>query len=95
MKDITIEEATKIIKNFIDYFNKNKDDGNKANLCVLGEEIKAIEKVLNKLEKKDKIIDTMALQLAGLVIWDSQKDEPVFLKTEEEVKQYFEKEVKK
>lgn len=52
MDNITIEEALKILRNFIDYFNKNKCDGNKANLNVLGEEIIAIEKVLNELDSE-------------------------------------------
>lgn len=50
--------------------------------------------IRDELEKKDKIIDAMALQLSGLVVWDFKKDEPVLLKTEEEVKQYFERKVK-
>ena len=57
-----------------------------------------IETVLNmpkekdkEIEKKDKIIDLMAEQLAGLTIWDSEKNETVILTTKKEVKQYFER----
>ena len=44
-----------------------------------------------EIEKKDKIIDLMAEQLAGLAIWDNEKEEPLILKDKEEVKQYFER----
>ena len=44
-----------------------------------------------ELEKKDKIIDLMAEQLAGLTIWNIEKEEPLILKDKEEVKQYFER----
>ena len=57
-----------------------------------------IETVLNMLkekdkeiEKKDKITDLMAEQLAGLTIWDNEKEEPLILKDKEEAKQYFER----
>lgn len=53
----------------------------------------AIETVLSELEKKDKQIDLMAEQLAGLAIFDIEKDEPLILGDKEEVKQYFEKKV--
>ena len=51
----------------------------------------ALEKVLNELEKKDKIINAMALQLSGISIWDDQKEEPIILMTEEAVKEYYER----
>lgn len=60
----------------------------------------AIETVLNMLkekdkeiEKKDKIIDLMAEQLAGLTIWNNEKEEPLVLYDKEEVKKYFERKV--
>lgn len=56
-------------------------------------DIEAIQHVLDELEKRDKIIDRMAEQLAGLAIFDTDKDEPLILGNKEEVKQYFEKEV--
>ena len=43
--------------------------------------------------KKDKIIDEMAIQLAGLVIWNDTKQEPLILGNVEEVKEYFKKKV--
>ena len=33
----------------------------------------------------------MAEQLAGLTIWDNEKEEPLILTDKDEVKQYFEK----
>ena len=56
-------------------------------------EKQAIETVLSELEKKDKIIDLMAEQLAGLAIFDIEKDEPLILGDKEEVKEYFTKKV--
>ena len=52
-----------------------------------------IDTVLNLLEKKDKQIDLMAEQLAGLAIFDIEKDEPLILGDKEEVKQYFKEKV--
>lgn len=51
---------------------------------------KATEEVYKReLEKKDKIIDLMAEQLAGLTIWNNEKEEPTILGDREDVKQYF------
>ena len=58
-------------------------------------EQKAIETVLSELEKKEKQIDLMAEQLAGLAIFDIEKDEPLVLGDKEEVKQYFTNKVEK
>lgn len=54
----------------------------------------AIKVVLNVLKEKDKIIDLMAEQLAGLTIFDIDKDEPLILSDKEDVKQYFENKAK-
>ena len=51
MKENSIEENIKIINNFITYFNKNIQNGNKADLTVLGEEIKAIEHILSDYKR--------------------------------------------
>lgn len=51
---------------------------------------------LNKqLQNKDKIIDLMSEQLAGLAIFNIDKDETLILSDKEEVKQYFENKAKK
>lgn len=47
--------ALKYLNNFIKYFEKNKIDGNKANLIVLGEEIDALRYILKEI---DNIQDT-------------------------------------
>lgn len=52
---------------------------------------KDIEIALNMLKEKDKIIDLMAEQLAGLTIWDSDKEEPLILADKEDVIKYFER----
>ena len=50
---------------------------------------------LNKqLQNKDKIIDLMSEQLAGLAIFNIDKDETLILSDKEEVKQYFENKAK-
>lgn len=68
------------------------------NLKCGKEMIKQITLALNlitKLQKenkeKDNQIDLMAEQLAGLVIWNNEKEEPIILGNKEEVKQYFER----
>lgn len=52
-------------------------------------EQQAIETVLSELEKKEAIINEMAEQLAGLAIFDIEKDEPLILGDKEEVREYF------
>ena len=46
------------------------------------------------LERKENQIDLMSEQLAGLTIWNNEKEEPVILGDKEEVKQYFERKSK-
>lgn len=54
------------------------------------ETIKELEKQLfEQQEGKDKIIDLMAEQLAGLAIFDIDKDETLILGNKKEVKQYY------
>ena len=53
MKDITTEEAVEILNTF--KLRQKTKNYNKLSL----EDVKATEKVLNELEKKDKIIDAM------------------------------------
>ena len=67
-------------------------------LNMLKEKDKLYHKALGDLVKadrenikKDKQIDLMAEQLAGLTIWDTEKEEPLILTDKEEVKQYFER----
>ena len=48
-----------------------------------------IEFLKKENEEKDKIIDLMSKQLAGLTIWNTEKDEPLILTDKEEVINYF------
>ena len=59
MKENSIEEDIKIINNFITYFNKNIQNGNKADLTVLGEEINAIEHILSDYKRVLKINEVL------------------------------------
>ncbi len=51
MKENSIEEDVKIVNNFIAYFNKNIQDGNRADLTVLGEEIEALNRILSDYKR--------------------------------------------
>ena len=44
-----------------------------------------------EIERLNRQIDLMAEQLAGLTIWDTEKEEPLILTDKEEIKQYFER----
>lgn len=95
MKDITTEEALnelkerlQTLKRHTKNYEQSKCETNIYN--QLKKEATAIEKVIKELNKKDKIINAMALQLSGITIWDNKKEEPLILKTEEEVKKYYE-----
>ena len=57
-----------------------------------GLECKVVKNNINlRLEniKKNKIIDLMAEQLAGLTIWNNEKEEPLILTDKEDVIKYF------
>lgn len=93
MNDITTEEAVEILKhvNLVRKFS-----GIYSTTEIIHE---AIEKVLNELNKKDKIIDAMAefidTELSSEHLTRVLKKEVLPLKTyREDIKQYFEKEVK-
>ena len=81
--DLTIEEAKHILVN--DHKQRYVDE-------LLEESWKI---VLSELEKKEAIINEMAEQLAGLAIFDIEKDEPLVLGDKEEVKEYFTKKAEK
>lgn len=51
--------------------------------------ISDLKTILSILEEHDKVIDLMAEQLAGLAIFDIDKDETLILGNKEEVKQYY------
>jgi len=60
----------------------------------LYESNKRIADLLLILGDRDRMINKMAEQLAGITIWDIKKDEPLILMSEEEVIKYYEKESK-
>ena len=53
------KKAIELTNNFIEYFNKNIQDGNRADLTVLGEEIEAIKIILNLIENQQKEISEL------------------------------------
>ena len=53
------KKAIETIKNFIKYYKKNEQTGNRANLDVLGEEIEAIQIALNLIQNQDTEINKL------------------------------------
>ena len=81
------------------------DELNTVRIEVLNDEAKRLfeaimkiadekDKLKEELDLKDKIINLMSEQFAGLTIFDIDKDGPLILYDKEEVKQYFENKVK-
>ena len=68
--------------------NNAWEDWNNLEQASYEEELRLKEKI----KEKDKTIDLMAEQLAGLTIWNNEKEEPVILYDKEEVKKIFWKE---
>lgn len=88
MKDITTEEAIEKIKKFIKILKCFESNCNLNDFDLPY----ALEKVLNELEKKDKIINAMAeewFELDSLFMIRGKN-----IHSEKELKQYFEKKVK-
>lgn len=91
---MTEEEAQKVL-----------DELNTVRIEVLNDEAKRLfeaimkiaderDKLKEELDLKNKIINLMSEQFAGLTIFDIDKDEPLILSDKEEVKQYFENKAK-
>lgn len=91
---MTNEQAQKVL-----------DELNTVRIEVLNDEAKRLfeaimkiaderDKLKEELDLKNKIINLMSEQFAGLTIFDIDKDEPLILYDKEEVKQYFENKVK-
>lgn len=95
---MNIEEYSKQIENEVlnlsaiiqDLIDKYKND--KYSLDIVQCRF-LLDYVLNELDKKDKIINEMAEQLAGLTIWNNKKEEPLILMDKQEVIDYFTKKV--
>lgn len=76
-----VEEQEKEIEHWKNGFERELES-NRENACELLKQDLIIR-------KKDKMIDLMAKQLAGLTIFDIDKEKPLILGDKEEVKQYF------
>ena len=61
--------------------------------CIVNTE--DVKTILAMLEEKNKQIDLMSEQFAGLAIFNIDKDETLILSDREEVKQYFENKAKR
>ena len=60
----------------------------------LDKENNRLEKIEFERDKANKIIDLMTEQLAGLTIWNNEKEEALILMNKEEVKQYYEEKLR-
>lgn len=88
-------------------FGKSEVEALETVLNLIQEQEKETEKYKNLYQKalddavitahdnmqKDKMVNLMSEQLAGLTIFDIDKEEPLILGDKEEVKQYFERKV--
>ena len=85
----TLDDLLNYYPSFEIQFKYNDDKQKELDVV----EKKYYQKLVNIIKMQNKIIDEMAEQLAGIVIFDIEKDEPLILGDKEEVKQYFEKKV--
>ena len=81
------KEATVTVLNMLKEKDRQIDFYKKG----LEREIESNRDNIMEIIKKDKIIDLMTKQLAGLTIWNNEKEEPLILADKEEVIKYFEK----
>ena len=80
-----VEEKDKIINEQLKENVKLQSELNEGNnRCMI---------LANNDKFKEQVIDLMAEQLAGLTIWNTEKDEPLILTDKEEVINYFENKV--
>lgn len=91
------EEGKETKEDLLKYYpNFHMEINNKGKIEELDiVELKYYKKLISIVKKQDKIIDEMSGILAGLAVWDSEKDEPVILGDKEEVKQHFENKVER
>ena len=90
------DEDEKILLQYIDQLEfqlQAKEKVHEYDVNMIDEVKGESVKLYNKIDKLNKMIDEMAEQLVGIVIFDIEKDEPLILGDKEEVKQYFEKKV--
>ena len=84
-------EAIETLLQYIDQLEKSDASKEQSSMNYYNKykELKQENKKLNKMNNE------MAEQLAGIAIWNIEKDEPIILGDKEEVKKYFEKKVEK
>ncbi len=85
----TLNDLLNYYPNFKIQFKYN--DGKQKELDVV--EKKYYKKLIDFIDKQNKIIDKMAEQLAGITIWNDEKG-PLILMDKKQVKQYFKKKAK-
>lgn len=88
-----IETASNMLKEKDEIINEQLKE-NVELQKELNEENKRCMILANNNKFKEQVIDLMSEQLAGLTIWNNEKEEPVILGDKEEVKQYFERKSK-
>lgn len=88
--DLAIETVLSMLKEKDKQINSKNGTIN-ALQCALKERTEERDRKDDIITKQNKIIDLMAEQLAGLTIWNNEKEEPLILTDKEEVKQYFER----
>ena len=79
------DEDEKILLQYIQELETSNEELDKEN--------NRLEKIEFERDMANKIIDEMSKQLAGIAIWNNEKEEPLILGDKEEAKQYFEKKV--
>ena len=84
-------EAIETLLQYIDQLEKSDASKEQSSMNYYNKykELKQENKKLNKMNNE------MAEQLAGIAIWNNEKEEPIILGNKKEVKKYFEKKVEK
>ena len=93
----TLQEDLETVLNMLKEKDRQRNSKNgtiNALQSALKERTEERDRKDDIIAKQNKIIDLMTEQLAGLTIWDNEKEEPLILKDKEEVKQCFERKVK-
>ena len=88
------KDALEIVLSMLEEKDKKINSNNgtiNALQCALKERTEERDRKDDIISNQNKIIDLMAEQLAGLTIWNNEKEEPLILGDKEEIKQYFER----
>ena len=90
--EILTEEEKEAIETFLQHIDQLEQE-NKTLKFIQECDTDRIYQLEQENDTQNKMIDEMVEQLAGLTIWDMEKNEPIILGDKEEVKKYFEKKV--